>query len=181
MATPPAEPSHVQSTDTAPSLVVATGGSATAGGTTTTATGAVSITAHDSGHASTASGDASFQAAATGSAPTADATTFLDISGAHVIQIRESSGSTQGSTDASAGSTLHFHVVANGSADPNGPVVIVHQQPFHGTADASGGNVAQVSAVAETHGTDTAAATSSDATTVENQFSLVHATSLIAV
>jgi hypothetical protein len=189
----PMPPSHTQPAHAAPggteSLVVATGGSATAGGTTTAATGSVDVWAHHAGHASIAIGDASFQAkaGATGSAtPTAAATTFFNESGANVTVLLESSGSTQGSTDASAGSTLHFIAIANGSSNPHGPVVIDVQLPFHShpdasAVDASAGNYAQVAATADAHGTGTTAATVSDATTVENQFSFVHAASLVAV
>lgn len=186
MPTPPLGTSSIHTAGAAPSLVVATGGSATAAGTTTSTTGSVDVSAHATGHASVAVGGTTFQAEAAGtsSTPTADATTFLNVSGADVTVVRESGGSTQGSTDASAGSALHFVAIANGSSNPNGPIVIDVQQPYHADAsvgDASTGNYAQVSAAADAHGAGTTAATVSDATTVENQFSLVHATSLIAV
>jgi len=168
------------------SLVTAVGGTATAVGNTTAATGSVETGAHDNGHASVAMGNASFQATAesTSGTPSAQAATYLDVSGADVLVIHQSQGSTQQSSDASAGAVLHFVAIANGSHDPHGPVVIDVQQPWHdqpGGLDAVGGNFAQVWATADAHGSHTAAITFSDATTAENQFSFVQAAALVAV
>jgi len=168
------------------SLVTTIGGSATATGTSTIATGSVDTSAHDNGHASIARGDASFEAASTGTTPSADVATFFDVSGADVVVMRESGGSTQQASAASAGSALQFVAIANGSQNPHGPVIIDVQLPYHDhgqsfAASVSDGNYAAVSATADAHGSQTTAVSFATASTVENQYSFVQAASLVAV
>jgi hypothetical protein len=194
-ATEPAQPHSIGhaaggTCDPSTGLIVAVGGSAIAIGDTTTATGFVENFAADKGNVSIAMGEAFFQAAADATTPhgaLAAATTFLDVTGADIVFERESGHAKHGAHDAWAVSELdYFAIDIHGWSPPNGPIVIDLHQPFHhhGHAfalEAFSGNFAHVFAAAETHGVDGFSATFTEAMTIENHFSFVNATGLVAL
>ena len=88
--------------------------------------------------------------------------------------------------DASAFSELDYLAIdIHGWSPPHGPIVIElggpsgHHQSFgHDTLQ---GEFAQVFAMAEAHGANTLSATLTSALTVENHFSFVNATAMVAL
>ncbi len=184
---------HHQSPASAPDpqdgLVAVIGGSAIAAGDASTATGFVENLAIDKGAYSIAMGEAIFQASAQSASPhgaAAAADTFLDVSGADFIIEREVGQSKHGAHDASAFSELdYFAIDIHGWSPPHGPIVIElggpsgpHQSFGHDTLQ---GEFAQVFAMAEAHGANTLSATLTSALTVENHFSFVNATAMVAL
>jgi hypothetical protein len=184
---------HHQSPASAPDpqdgLVAVIGGSAIAAGDASAVTGFVENVAMDKGAYSIAMGEAIFQASAQSASPhgaAAAADTFLDVSGADFIIEREVGGSKHGAHAASAFSELDYLAIdIHGWSPPHGPIVIElggpsgHHQSFgHNTIQ---GEFAQVFAMAEAHGANTLSATLTGALTVENHFSFVNATALVAL
>lgn len=170
-------------------LVAVIGGSAIAVGDASAVTGFVENVAIDKGAISIAMGEAIFQASAQSASPNgaaAAADTFLDVSGADFIIEREVGGSKHGAHDASAFSELDYLAIdIHGWSPPHGPIVIElggpsgHHQSFgHDTLQ---GEFAQVFAMAEAHGANTLSATLTSALTVENHFSFVNATAMVAL
>ena len=170
-------------------LVAVIGGSAIAAGDASAVTGIVENVAMDKGAYSIAMGEAIFQASAQSASPhgaAAAADTFLDVSGADFIIEREVGQSKHGAHDASAFSELDYLAIdIHGWSPPHGPIVIElggpsgHHQSFG--HDALQGEFAQVFAMAEAHGANTLSATLTSALTVENHFSFVNATALVAL
>ena len=184
---------HHQSPESAPDpqdgLVAVLGGSAIAVGDASAVSGFVENVAMDKGAYSIAMGEAIFQASAQSASPhgaAAAADTFLDVSGADFIFEREVGGSKHGAHAASAFSELdYFAMDIHGWSPPHGPIVIElggpsgHHQSFgHDTLQ---GEFAQVFAMAEAHGANTLSATLTSALTVENHFSFVNATAMVAL
>jgi hypothetical protein len=172
--------------DSGGNLITAIGGTAIAVGNNTSATISIENTAHGNGHASIAKGDAIVQAEATSAdtGPIADATTFLFVSNADRIVVHERSIDTLDGSDATALSILRYVAIDNPGNSSHGPMVVHVQQSDNDHLSGTGagpGNVAAVSAAADAHGDHTAVATSATAITVENQFSFVDATALVAV
>ena len=97
-----------------------------------------------------------------------------------------SGGSKHGAHDASAFSELDYLAIdIHGWSPPHGPIVIElggpsgHHQSFgHDTLQ---GEFAQVFAMAEAHGANTLSATLTSALTVDNHFSFVNATAMVAL
>jgi hypothetical protein len=170
-------------------LIAAIGGSATAVGAASAASGFVENFAEDRGAYSVAMGQAIFQASAHGCTPggaRAAAGTFLDVSGADFIFEREIDQSKQGPYDAWARSELDYlSIDIHGWAPPQGPILIEVHQPFdhHQPArlELPQGNFAQVLAMSEAHGANTLSATLTNALTVENHFSFVTALAMVAL
>lgn len=170
-------------------MIAVIGGSAAAAGDASAATGFVENFAADEGAYSIAMGEAIFQASAHSARPggvAAAAGTFLDVSGADFIIEEEVGQSKHGSHDASAFSELDYLAIdVHGWSPRHGPIVIEldqsfgHHQPFG--QEPLQGAFAQVFAMAEAHGANTLSATLTSALTVENQFSFVHGTAMVAL
>jgi hypothetical protein len=171
-------------------MVAVLGGSAAAAGDDTAAFGLVENFAEDRGSYSIAMGEAVFEASAhsaeRGSAAAAtDA--FLSVSGADFIFEREVDQATHGPHDATARSVLDYlSIDIHGWTPPHGPIVIDIGPMDHGfgphlSSDPGNGNLAMALATAEANGGASLAATLTTAFTVENHFSFVTATGIVAV
>jgi hypothetical protein len=177
---------HHQSPD---DLLAVIGGSATAAGNASAATGFVENFAEGGDDYSIAMGKAIFEASAYTSNPgdaRAAADTFLDVSGADFIFEYETGQSQQGPYDAWARSELdYFSIDIHGWSPPHGPIVIDVHHPFGNSQpigqDLFDGNFAQVLALTEAHGADTLSATFTNALTIENHFSFVNAVGIVAL
>ena len=177
---------HHQSPD---GLLAVIGGSAMAAGEASDVTGFVDNFAEDRGDYSIAMGKAIFESSAHASTPgsaLAAADTFLDVSGADFIFEHEIGQSERGPYDAWARSELdYFSIDVHGWTPPHGTIVIDVDHPFgHGLPigqDPFYGNLAQVFALAESHGADTLSATFTNALTIENHFSFVNAVGIVAL
>jgi hypothetical protein len=181
---------HVEVPDGPGSLITVIGGSATAVGDSTAATGFIENFVEAKGNISIARGEAIFQASAhsaeTGGALAA-ASTLVDVSGADLIFEYESVRSNQGLHDAWVAAELdYFAIDIHGWSPPHGPIVIQVQQAFDHSdqpfaLEASYGNFAQVFAAAEAHGANALSATFTNALTIENNFSFVNAVGIVAL
>jgi hypothetical protein len=171
-------------------MIAVLGGSAAAAGDDTAAIGFIENFAEDRGGYSIATGEAIFEASAHsaergGAAAAAD--TFLSVSGADFIFEREIDHAMRGPHDATARSELEYlSIDIHDWSPPHGPIVIEmgHMGLCFGqhlSIDQGYGNVAMTLATAEAHGVDSLAATLTTAFTVENRFSFVTATGIVAV
>lgn len=179
---------HDPAPDTPHDMVAVLGGSAAAAGDDTAASGLVENFAEDRGSYSIAMGEAVFEASAHsdergGAAAAAD--TFLSVSGADFIFEREVDQARRGPHDATARSELDYlSIDIHGWSPPHGPIVVDmghHGFDQHLSFGQGYGNLAMALATAEAHGVDSLAATLTTAFTVENRFSFVTATGIVAV
>jgi hypothetical protein len=171
-------------------MIAVLGGSAAAAGDDTAAIGSIENFAEDRGGYSIATGEAIFEASAHSAergAAAAAADTFLSVSGADFIFEREIDHAMRGPHDATARSELEYlSIDIHGWSPPHGPIVIEmghmgHCFGQHASFDQGYGNFAMALATAEAHGVDGLAATLTTAFTVENRFSFVTATGIVAV
>jgi hypothetical protein len=184
---PPAYSDHKEG------LTVTICGSAFAAGEWTSVTGYVENFAKDWGDYSIAMGEAVFEAEARSCEPgraVAAADTSFDVSGADFIFAHEIEQSMQGLHEAAVRAELDFLAIdIEGWSPHQGPIVIEMDQSLDGYLpygqpcgqESPFGNLAQVMATAEAHGANALSATLTNSLALENQFSFVHAASLVAV
>ena len=184
------EHAHRGVPDAQGSLIAAIGGTATAVGDSTAATGSIDNFVQNRGHISIAMGEATFLASAYSAEPgdaLAAASTFLDIWGADIVFKYESAQSTQGLHDGLAASELdYFAIDFHGWSLPDGPIAIQLQQPFNHQDQSFGhevayGNSAHVFAATEAHGVNALAATFTNALAIESHLSFVNAFGIVAL
>jgi hypothetical protein len=174
-------------------LTVTISGSAFAAGEWTSVTGYVENFAKDWGDYSIAMGEAVFEAEAHSCEPdraVAAVDTFYDVSGADFIFAHEIEQSIQSLYEASVRAELAYLAIdIEGWSPRQGPIVMEMDQSLDGylpcdqpcEQETPFGNLAHVMATAEAYGTNALSATLTNSFALENQFSFVHATGLVAV
>jgi hypothetical protein len=174
-------------------LLTVIGGDAYAAGMNTDASGTVNNTVKDLGNITVASGYAIFEA--TASSPAGDAAaganTFVSVAGADFVLTFDFDVSFKvGNTVVAASETAYLAIDVENWSSPNGPLVMdfqAHASGHGGQNDAHlpglflpSGNFAQVAAVANALGPDTATSTLTQALTIENHFSYVNGMAIAA-
>jgi hypothetical protein len=177
-------------------LTAEIGGYAWASGNDTFAYGSISNTVEDKGGYTIAYGDATFAAyghAGCHSTGHADAGTFLSVTGADLlIEFSKDKGNESGHNPWAKSETQYVAIDIHDWNSPNGPIVLDSHSPLSPdlVSDlrhlfsphvAFSGNIADVIATAEALGANSFTSTLTEALTIENQFSLVAGTALVAV